>query len=152
MECKFKDLKEQFVHHLEIYNQRRMIDDIEKEVLYCFQTTNHKKRLFFGPKIEFSFVCITNKFLYWGNTDLKETYISAAKWMEIDEICDWKNSVLAEFSIDYGVMALGLTNLTGYKGQWFIGLGDDTAGNKCIKLLKEFAQPIQSQEEIYANL
>jgi len=149
-ECKFEDLKTQFLHHLGTYNQRRMIDDIKEDVLFCFQTISHKNRLFFSPEVEFSFVCITKKYLYWGTTDLTETYISAAKWIEIEEICDWKNSIVAEFSRDYGVMALGLTNLNGYKGQWFIALSDDVVGNKCIQLLKEFVQPIQKIEEIYS--
>ena len=136
--CKFENLKPKFIQYLKAYTQKHKLENIEKEVPQCFEVTNIKTGFLGKEEISYTGICVTKRFLFWGVTfDKKETAVAASQWNEISEIMDYETSEFAKMIEDHGLRFSGFVYQSGESGGWFIGLGEDDAGNKCRKLMKE---------------
>lgn len=138
-ECRFGNFKPCFIQGIKEYAERHKLGDIEKEVLYCFETTNIKKGFLGRIKTSYTEICITKRFLFW-NTIIKDNEVStaAAQWIEITKISDWETSEMGKtFIEDHGVEVFGFLYLASHRSTWFIGLGDDHAGKSCRNVLRE---------------
>lgn len=134
----YADLHPKFHHYIRKYAEINGLENIENEVLQCFVTTNLKKGFFGKAKTNYTVICITKRFLFWGIIDDdKETGIGGAKWEEISEIRDWETSEMGKMVMDSGVDIFGFIYKASRRASWFIGLGNDSAGSKCRVVLKE---------------
>ena len=137
-EIRFQDLHPKFIGYLRSYAELHKLGEIEQDVRSCFVTTNRKKGLLGGVQTDFTVVCMTGRFLFWGIiSDKKETGVAAAQWSEISEIRDWKDSSMGAVMEDQGVEILGFIYQDSKRGFWFIGLDNEPAGMKCRALLQE---------------
>jgi hypothetical protein len=137
-ECSFDELNPKFIEYLKSYCETNKLDNIEKEVLHCFVTTNLEKGFFGGDKTSYTIICITKRFLFWGIIfDKKDTGIAAAQWNEISEIHDWETSESGKLVEDHGIEIFGFIYMWSRRSSWFIGLGDDDAGKRCRRILKD---------------
>jgi hypothetical protein len=137
VECGFSSLRPKFIEYMRKYIEEHKLENIEKEVLHCFQTTNLKKGFLGKIKTSYTDICITTRFLFWAIIDEKETGVAAAQWSDISEIWDWEATESGKMIEDSGVELFGFIYLWSKRGRWFIGLGNDIAGKKCRELLKE---------------
>ena len=137
-EWPFPDLHRKFHKYLKEYAGTHNLENIEHEVLRCFITTNSKKGFFGRIKTNFTVICLTKRFLFWGIIeDEKETGIGAARWEDISEIRDWEKTEMGKFVEESGVELHGFMYMASHRSTWFIGLGKDDAGSKCRDALKE---------------
>ena len=139
IECKYNEFKSAFIDDLRTYIERHKLGEIQNEVLHCFETTNHKKGFLGKIKTNYTEICMTTRFLFWGiANDNKGSGIGAAQWNEIAEIQDWESSEPGKIIEDHGVELFGFIYQASERSRWFIGLGDDEPGKKCRKIIKEF--------------
>lgn len=137
-EIRFENLHLKFIRYFRQYIELHQLGDIEKEVERCFVTTNLKKGFLGKMTTDYTVICITKQFLFWGIIkDKKETGIAAAKWNEITEIHDWETLPHGKIRPDHGLELHGFIYQASRRSFWFIGLGNDEAGNACRKYLKE---------------
>jgi len=137
-EWTYADLNPKFHIYIRKYSEVNGLENIENEVLQCFVTTNFKKGFLGRVKTNYTVICITNRFLFWGIIeDDKETGIGGAKWEEISEIRDWETSEMGKLVADSGVDIFGFIYKASRRSSWFIGLGKDNAGDKCRRAMKE---------------
>jgi hypothetical protein len=137
-ECRFNNLKPSFIQAVKKYAVDYKLGDIEKEVLHCFETTNIKKGFLGKIKTSYTEICITKRFLFWMVVmNENEIGTGAAQWIDISEIFDWETTEMGKLFEDHGVDVFGFMYLASHRSKWFIGLGDDDAGHRCAKLLKE---------------
>lgn len=138
VECRLADLRPGFIQSLKPYAEEHQIKDVESEVLYCFETTNQKKGFFGKIKTSYFNIIIAKTFLFWNHLkDGNDTGMAGAKWSDIAEITDWETSEMNKIEPDHGVEIYGFIHAWSHRSKWFIGLGADTNGDHCRKLLRE---------------
>jgi hypothetical protein len=149
-ELKFSELRPKFISYFQKYLEENKLEILESDIRFCFETTNEKKKFFGGVETNYTVICLTNNFLFWGIIhDKKESGIAAAKWEDISEIWDWKDTAMGQFMQESGVELFGFIYLWSKRGKWFIGLGNDEAGLKCKKLL--FSSINKKDDSIFEN-
>ncbi len=140
-ECRFPDLRPKFIQYVKKYMEDYKLGGIENEVLHCYETTNLKKGFLGRTETNYTVICITTRFLFWGIIyDKKESGVAAAKWSDLSEIWSWEESEMGKVMGDSGVEVYGFIYLSSHRSKWFIGLGKDEAGTRCMNLLKEFVK------------
>ena len=135
-ECSLAELQPKFNHYLTEYLNTNRLKLVDNEVRYCFETTNTKKGFFGKTLINYTNICISNDFLFWGIiSDKKESGIAAAKWSDISEIWNWADTEKGKYFEDSGIELYGFIFQWSHKTKWFIGLGNDEAGKRCIQIM-----------------
>ncbi|MBI5538757.1 MAG: hypothetical protein HY951_01760 [Bacteroidia bacterium] len=140
VECRYSELNPKFIEYLKSYLDIQKLGDIkeiEKEVINCFITTNLKKSLF-GTQTNYTIICITKRFLFWGIiSDKKDTGIGAAQWTDIAEIRNWEDTEMGTLVEEHGVEILGFMFRASHRSKWFIGLDENDAGKRCRTIVSE---------------
>jgi hypothetical protein len=136
-ECRYDEMKPAFIKSIRAYTDEYKLGNVENEILNCFETTNLKKGFLGKVKTNYTEICITKKFLFWGiYTDKDEEGVGAAQWTDISEVREWKDSEMGKLIDESGVEMFGFLYRASRRGTWFIGLGNDDAGRKCTALFK----------------
>ena len=148
-ECRYDELKPVFRNNIRTFAEEYKLGDVEKEILHCFETTNLKKGFLGKIKTNYTEICLTKKFLFFGIfTDKEEPGVGAAQWSDISEIRDWKDSEMGQLFEESGVEAFGFLYRSSRRGTWFIGLGNDDAGRKCAALMKDMIKKDTGQNSV----
>ncbi|MDD5361899.1 MAG: hypothetical protein PHN88_07180 [Ignavibacteria bacterium] len=146
VERRYDEMKPAFIKIITKYAEEHKLGNIENEILNCFETANLKKGFFGKIKTNYTEICITKRFLFWGVfTDKDEQGVGAAQWTDISEVREWKDSDMSNLIEESGVEMLGFLYRASSRGTWFIGLGNDDAGRKCTALFKVIAAKNSNQ-------
>lgn len=137
-ERRFDEMKPSFRNNIRAFAEEYKFGEVESEILNCFETTNKKKGFLGRIKTDYTEICITKNYLFFGIfTDKVEDGVGVAKWKDIAEVRTWSESTLSRMIEDSGIELFGFLFRSSRRGTWFIGLGNDDAGNKCTAIMKE---------------
>ncbi|MCX6157984.1 MAG: hypothetical protein NTY74_08420 [Ignavibacteriae bacterium] len=140
LECRFDEMKPSFRNNVRAFAEEYKLGDVENEIINCFETTNRKKGFLGRIKTDYTEICITKGYLFWGTfTDKAEDGIGAAEWKDMIEVREWKDSELGKLIEESGVEMFGFLFRASHRGTWYIALGNDDAGRKCTSVMKEMA-------------
>jgi hypothetical protein len=131
-------MKPTFRNNIRAFAVEYKLGDVEREILNCFETTNQKKGFLGRVKTDYTEICITKNYLFFGTfTDKIEEGVGAALWKDVAEVREWKDSELGSLIEETGVEMFGFLFRSSRRSTWYISLGNDDAGKKCCSLFKE---------------
>ncbi len=137
-ERRFDEMKPSFTKNIHAFAEEYKLGDVESEILNCFETTNKKKGFLGRIKTDYTEICITKSYLFFGIfTDKVEDGVGVAQWKDVAEVREWKDSELGKMIEETGVEMFGFLFRSSRRGTWFIGLGNDDAGRKCTDIMKK---------------
>ncbi len=137
-ELRFNEIHPQFVEYLKEYAEIYSFNAKDLEISRCFETTNTYKGFFGKQKENYTIVCFSKKYLFWGIIDPKKKRgVAAVKWDDIEEVCDWEKTAMGKIYEESGIEIYGTIYNWTKRSRWFIGLGNDEGGRRMRKLLLE---------------
>ncbi len=149
IERRFDEMKPTFRNNIRTFAEEYKLGDVESEILHCFETTNKKKGFLGRVKTDFTEICITKRYLFFGIfTDKAEEGVGVAQWIDIAEVREWKDSELGTIFEETGVEMFGFLFRSSRRSTWYIALGNDDAGRKCTLLMKEMIKGNTAQKNI----
>ena len=135
-ECSFNDMHPKFIQYFHKYLENNRIGWTVADVNYCFETTNLKKGFLGKIQTSYTDICITHNFLFWGIIyDKKDSGIAAARWEDLSEVWNWADTEKGRLFEESGIELYGFIYLFSNRSKWFIGLGNDEAGQKCTQII-----------------
>ena len=141
LERRFDEMKPTFRNNIRIFAEEYKLGDVESEILHCFETTNQKKGFLGRVKTDYTEICITKTYLFFGIfTDKVKEGVGVAEWKDIIEVREWKDSELGSLIEETGVEMFGFLFRSSHRSTWYVALGNDDEGRKCIALMKEMAK------------
>ncbi len=140
LERRFDEMKPTFRNNIRAFAEEYKLGDVENDILHCFETTNKKKGFLGRIKTDYTEICITKRYLFFGIfTDKVKERVGVAEWKDIIEVREWKDSELGKLIEETGVELFGFLFRASRRSTWYMGLGNDDAGSKCTSVMKEMA-------------
>ena len=138
VEKRFSEMNPVFRSNIRTFADEYKLGNVEMEVLYCFETTNNKKGFLGRVKTDYTEICITKTYLFFGTfTDKVEAGVGAAQWKDVAEVREWKDSKLGSMIEETGIEMFGFLFRSSRRSTWYVALGNDEAGRKCTAIMKD---------------
>ena len=141
LERRLDEMKPSFRNNIRAFAEEYKLGDVENDILHCFETTNKKKGFLGRIKTDYTEICITKRYLFFGIfTDKVEEGVGVAEWKDIIEVREWKDSELGSLIEETGVEMFGFLFRSSRRSTWYVALGNDDAGRKCTAIFKEMVK------------
>ena len=145
-ECAFGDLRPELVTAIRKHFEKLNLGDIESTIQSCFETATISKKsgLFAnGNKSSVTGMLITSQLLVWASESKNEKPVVISAHLRNIDVHDFENTAMFQVNPDNGINISGRYTDVTKQGQFFVGVGADSAGEKFRQVLQHAIQKAQ---------